>query len=123
MRKLNPLRISIALACILLSTSKLALANDELVGSTFICGDYVREIFTFFPNNKYNRIVKIGNDRSMITITNSISYSYNGEVLTVKYYGSKDGKPKSLSYNAMYLPKKGKLILDDGTTQKICIER
>jgi len=123
MRKLKPIGISIALACTLMSTSKSALANDELVGSIFVCGDDIKEVFTFFPNNKYTRIVKFGNDRFIKSTTLSISYSYNGEVLTVKFYGIKDGKPKSLSYNATYLPKKGKLILDDGTSHKLCIER
>jgi hypothetical protein len=90
---------------------------DELVGSTFECPGTYGNIYTFFPDQKYNHSLK--NIQSGVT---PISYEYDGKDLSLTYIGV-DGKQRTLNYEAMYLKEKRKLIMkDEQGKQQICVE-
>lgn len=102
----------------LLFSSYSVKANDALVGSTFVCPGKYGAVYTFFPGNKYDKVIPAVSSR-----TTPISYDYDGKKLTIKYIGV-NGQNRTLSYKVEYLEKKGKLIMtdDQGNTQ-ICDER
>jgi len=105
---------------LLFLTSNQCIAADELVGSSFRCTQYgITQIYTFFPNNQYTyKIVSSVINNELPTI----SYQYDGKTLTLKFINVR-GEQKEDIFSAIYLPKKGKLILDDGKMQRICIEK
>ena len=106
---------SMILGIILLLFPNSAFANNDLVGSTFVCG---ANTCTFFPDNKYTYNLHIASLRKQIK---TISYSYDGTNLELHYIGV-NGNNRVLRYKATYLPNKGKLILADGERQEICAE-
>lgn len=117
----------LATACLLFSANPSVFAkppakgNDDLVGSTFVCPGSYGKAFTFFPNNKFTAVI---NNRSVTSRITPISYSYDGEHLSITYIGVDGGSKRTSNYDVTYLKNKGKLIMkDENGNEEICDER
>ncbi|MBK9130550.1 MAG: hypothetical protein IPM20_02735 [Gammaproteobacteria bacterium] len=114
---MNKKIISITLLALALMSVNVSYGLDDLVGSSFTCENTT---YTFFPDNKFTLVFALSNLRSEVE---TISYAYDGKILELNYYAKGTKNPIQLKYDALYLPNKKKLILDDGSKQVICIEK
>ncbi len=92
-------------------------ANDDLVGSIFVCPGTYGSTYTFFPNNKYTEV-----NHTYGVMVEPVSYKYDGKVLTFIYIGV-DRSTVTTKYNVTYLKNKGKLIIEHDEFTEICDEK
>ena len=105
----------LAIILMLLMLPIQALANDNLVASTFQCRIAT---YTFFPDTMYSYTIS---SRSWSKEIKTLSYSYNGSELILRYVDI-NGRDRETRYDVTYVKSKGKLILKNERITEICVE-
>lgn len=110
------------LLILMFALSSPALANNDLVGSTFVCDDTVMTYTTtFFTQKRMHRTMQSNVINSRFDWDGT--YEYDGKSLVIRYVGG-NGKEAIYNYSATYLPNKRKMILVDerDNVEMICTE-